>query len=60
MRSATSATVPTEAYSLSWFGTSSTRSSPAVSTVSVTVMCGKTTESSSGISSNLSKNLSIQ
>ena len=52
MRSTTSATVPTEAYSFSWLGTSSTRSSSAVSTVSVTVMCGKTTESSSGISNS--------
>ena len=49
-RSATSATVPTVAYSFSCRGTSSTRSSSPTSTVRVTVMFGKTTVSSSGIS----------
>ena len=51
--SATSATVPTRAYSPSWRGTSSTRSSSPTSAGIVTFMFGKTTMSSSGISSNV-------
>src|SRR5438309_2846857 len=49
-RSATSATVPTFAYSCSCLGTRRTRSSSPASTVSVTVMPGNTTVSSSGTS----------
>ena len=48
MRSVTSATVPTFAYSSSCLGTSSTRSSSPTSTVRVTFMLGKTTMSSRG------------
>ena len=51
MRSVTSATVPTFAYSSSCLGTSSTRSSSPTSTVRVTFMFGKTTRSSRGTSS---------
>src|SRR6266576_1079426 len=50
-RSATSATVPTFAYSCSCLGTSKTRSSSPASTARVTVMPGNTTVSSSGTSS---------
>src|SRR3954470_22167528 len=46
-----SATVPTPAYSPSRTGTRKTRSDSPTSTVSVTDMLGKTTLSSSGISS---------
>src|SRR5881227_821937 len=49
--SVTSATVPTPAYSLSWRGTRTTRSSSPTSTVRVTFIPGKTTVSSSGTSS---------
>ena len=52
-RSATSATVPTLAYSPSWRGTSSTRSSSPTSAEIVTFMFGKTTMSSSGTSSRV-------
>ena len=45
---------PTLAKSPSWRGTSSTRSSSPTSTVRVTVMLGKTTESSTGTSSRVS------
>ena len=51
MRSVTSATVPTFAYSPSCLGTSRTRSSSPTSTVRVTFMWGKTTMSSRGTSS---------
>ena len=54
MRSVTSATVPTFAYSSSCLGTSSTRSSSPTSTVRVTFMLGKTTRSSRGTSSRRS------
>src|SRR5918995_269159 len=54
MWSATSATVPTEANSSPLRGTSTTRSSPATSIARVTVMVGKTTESSTGTRSIVS------
>ena len=54
----TSATVPTLAYSPSCTGTRKTRSASPTSTVSVTDMLGKTTVSSSGISSKFDKSLS--
>src|SRR6185436_2198361 len=54
MCSATSATVPTEANSSPSRGTRTTRSSVPTSIASVTVMVGKTTESSTGTSSIVS------
>ena len=53
-RSATAATVPTDANSSPLRGTSTTRSSSPTSIASVTVMVGKTTESSTGTSSIVS------
>ena len=52
-RSTTSATVPTDAYSASCFGTSTTRSSSPTSTARVMFMPGKTTASSSGMSNKV-------
>src|SRR5919108_5443541 len=58
MCSATSATVPTEAKSSPFRGTRTTRSSVPTSIASVTVMVGKTTESSTGTSSIVSISVS--